>query len=40
MAFSDLDAGANAVLMQQISLAHEGFDYKLASKIGLSGVSF
>jgi phage tail-like protein len=40
MAFSDLDAGANAVLMQQISLAHEGFDYKLASQIGLSGVNF
>jgi phage tail-like protein len=40
MAFSDLDAGANAVLMQQISLAHEGFDYKLATQIGLSGVSF
>lgn len=40
IAFSDLDAGANAVLMQQISFAHEGFDYKLAPSIGLSGVSF
>lgn len=40
MAFSDLDAGANAVLMQQISLAHEGFDYKLAPTAGLNGVSF
>jgi phage tail-like protein len=40
IAFSDLDAGANAVLMQQMSLAHEGFDFKLASKIGLNGVSF
>lgn len=40
IAFSDLDAGANAVLMQQMSLAHEGFDMKLASKIGLNGVSF
>jgi phage tail-like protein len=40
MAFSDLDAGANAVLMQQISLAHEGFDYKLASTQGLNGVTF
>lgn len=40
IAFSDLDAGANAVLMQQLSLAHEGFDMKLASSIGLNGVSF
>jgi phage tail-like protein len=40
IAFSDLDAGANAVLMQQMSLAHEGFDFKLASKTGLNGVSF
>ncbi|APC46399.1 tail tube protein [Streptomyces phage BRock] len=40
IAFSDLDAGANAVLMQQVTLAHEGFDYKLAPTIGMSGVSF
>lgn len=40
IAFSDLDAGANAVLMQQMSLAHEGFDFKLATNIGPSGVSF
>jgi phage tail-like protein len=40
IAFSDLDAGANAVLMQQMSLAHEGFDFKLATSIGLNGVSF
>lgn len=40
IAFSDLDAGANAVLMQQLSLAHEGFDFKLASKTGLNGVTF
>lgn len=40
IAFSDLDAGANAVLMQQLSLAHEGFNFKLATKTGLSGVSF
>jgi len=37
IAFSDLDAGANAVLMQQMSLAHEGFDFKLASSSGLGG---
>jgi hypothetical protein len=40
IAFSDLDAGANAVFMQQLSLAHEGFDMKLATDIGPSGVSF
>jgi hypothetical protein len=40
IAFSDLDAGANAVLMQQVTLAHEGFDHKLATSIGMSGVSF
>jgi len=40
IAFSDLDAGANAVLMQQLSLAHEGFDFKLATSTGLNGVSF
>lgn len=40
IAFSDFDAGANAVLMQQMSLAHEGFDFKLAKAIGLNGVSF
>lgn len=41
VAFSDLDAGANAVLVQQMTLAHEGFQYKLASKLGAgSSVSF
>lgn len=40
IAFSDLDAGANAVLMQQFSFAHEGFDFKLATSPGLSGVKF
>lgn len=39
IAFSDLDAGANAVLMQQMSLAHEGFDFKLAPTIGPNGIS-
>jgi phage tail-like protein len=39
IAFSDLDAGANAVLMQQMSLAHEGFDMRLANSIGPTGVS-
>jgi len=40
IAFSDLDAGANAVLMQQFSFAHEGFDFKLATATGLQGVNF
>lgn len=31
VAFGSLDAGANGVLMSQISLAHEGWDFKLAS---------
>lgn len=34
VAFSDLDAGANAILVQQMTLAHEGFQYKLASRLG------
>lgn len=31
VAFGSLDAGANGVLMNQISLAHEGWDMKLAT---------
>ncbi|MFJ1700396.1 phage tail protein [Streptomyces sp. NPDC088252] len=31
-AFGSLDAGANGVLMNQISLAHEGWEFKLANK--------
>lgn len=30
VAFSDLDAGANAIVVQQMTLAHEGFDNMLA----------
>jgi phage tail-like protein len=40
IAFSDLDAGANAVFLQQMSLAHEGFNFKLAKTIGTESVSF
>ncbi len=36
VAYSDLDAGGNAVLVEQISLTHEGFDVKHASGVGLS----
>jgi len=42
LAFSDLDAGANAIIVQQMTLAHEGFDTKLAtdSGTGAQSVSF
>jgi phage tail-like protein len=40
VAFSDLDAGANAIIVQQLTLAHEGFDFKVAAKVGTSGVTF
>lgn len=34
VSFSDLDAGANAIVIQQMTLAHEGFEFKLADHIG------
>ncbi|MFE6745951.1 phage tail protein [Kitasatospora purpeofusca] len=40
-AWGDLDAGANGVELQQITLAHEGFSFKIADTYGPSqGVSF
>ena len=39
IAFSDLDAGANAIMVQQMTLAHEGFEYALASSINSPSVS-
>jgi phage tail-like protein len=36
VSWSDLDAGANQLLIEQMSLAHEGFDYTLATSIGAS----
>ncbi|MET7631758.1 phage tail protein [Streptomyces sp. NPDC005499] len=40
IAFGDLDSGANGVELQQITLAHEGWDFKIANKFGPgSGVS-
>lgn len=36
IAWSDLDAGANQLFISQLVLAHEGFDYTLASTIGNS----
>jgi phage tail-like protein len=40
VAFSDLDAGANAIIVQQMTLAHEGFEFKLANSVGTSSVKF
>lgn len=30
VSFSDLDAGANAIIVNQMTLAHEGFDVAIA----------
>lgn len=32
-AYSDLDAGANQLMISQMTLAHEGWDYSLASSV-------
>lgn len=37
LAYSDLNAGDNAILVEQISLVHEGFDVKWASDLSLAG---
>jgi phage tail-like protein len=34
VSWSDLDAGANQLLIEQMALAHEGFDYTLAKNVG------
>ncbi|WP_020142229.1 phage tail protein [Terracoccus sp. 273MFTsu3.1] len=34
VAWSDLDAGANAIMVNQITLAHEGFDHAVAKDLG------
>ena len=34
LAYSDLDAGANQLLIEQMTLAHEGFDFGLATALG------
>jgi phage tail-like protein len=34
IAFSDFDAGANALMIQQMTLAHEGFNFKVHEKFG------
>lgn len=40
IAFSDLDAGANAIVIQQMTLAHEGFDFRIANKVGADEAKF
>jgi len=41
VAYSDLDAGANAIIIQQMTLAHEGFEFKVANQVGAdSSVKF
>lgn len=34
IAFGDLDAGANGVMLQQLTLAHEGFEFRVADSYG------
>lgn len=33
VSFSDLDAGANAIVVNQMTLAHEGFDVRIAKRL-------
>lgn len=40
VAFSDLDAGANAILISQMTLAHEGWEAVVSNKLGTDSVSF
>lgn len=40
VSFSDLDAGANALVIQQMTLAHEGWEFKLAKNLSDPGVGF
>jgi phage tail-like protein len=35
VAFSDLDAGANQLMISQMSLAHEGWDYSLSNYVNV-----
>ena len=39
VAWSDLDAGANAILVNQMTLAHEGFDHAVANDLGANSVA-
>lgn len=39
VAYSDLDAGANQLLIEQMTLAHEGWDFELASSMTTDATS-
>lgn len=39
IAFSDFDAGANAIVVQQMTLAHEGFEAAIASSLDATSVA-
>lgn len=40
LAFSDLDAGANQLLIQQMTLAYEGFNPSVANSVGNAEASY
>lgn len=40
VSFSDLDAGANALVIQQMTLAHEGWEFKLANNLSDGEIKF
>lgn len=40
VAFSDLDAGANQLFIEQLTLAHEGWDYELAGALNSDAPNF
>lgn len=40
IAYSDLDAGANQLFIEQMSLAHEGWDFTLAGTLGADAPAF
>lgn len=40
LAYSDLNAGDNALFVEQITLAHEGFDKTWAPKVGVTAPKF
>lgn len=40
IAYSDLDAGANQLFIEQMSLAHEGWDFVLSSSLGTDAPAF
>lgn len=39
VSFGDLDAGANSIAVNQMTLAHEGWDFKVAEKSGAASTA-